>query len=191
MTVNPSSNVIFVKLLQFVNIFDTAPCFNVFGIFILVSAVQFLNTANDNDSIFPKFTSFKFVQSVKALYSIVFTLSGTTTPVIFEAPLKALSPIVTTSFPSIRPGIVTFPVNSLLLVHFKFSILFSSFKLYVKFAVTPLILQLYVYSSAANITLVPKKVLKHAIIARHIKDNVKFFLFFILYPPSLNNFYKK
>ena len=82
---------------------------------------------------FPKSTLFNFVQFSNALYPISVTVLGIVISVILVADLKALSPNVTTVFPSKVDGIITFPIKSVGFIHFKFSIYFVSCVLYCSF----------------------------------------------------------
>ena len=122
----------------------TEPFFNVLGIVISVKLVQPLKTLNDIAVIFPKSTLFNLVQFSNALYPISVTEFGIVISVIPFADLKASSPNVTTVFPSILAGILTFPVKSVEFVHFKFSIWFELFNSYSQFTVTPFIVDVAV-----------------------------------------------
>ena len=150
--VNPFSKVTDVRFVVPVNTPPTfeGPFTNVFGIVIVVSLGQFLNTSKLIFSNCPKLTLAKLLHPLNAPYPISCIEFETVTPVILVADLKASLPIDITVFSSKVDGIVTFPVNSDAFVHFKFSIWFESFNSYSQFAVTPLIVDVAVYLSFAN-----------------------------------------
>ena len=112
----------FFKFVQPENGAPEAFLFNVFGNFILVKAVQFLNDSLHILSTFPKFTLDKLVHPENAHNPISFTLFGIVISVILVADSKALLPNVTTVFPSKVEGIEILPVKSEGLLHFNFSI---------------------------------------------------------------------